>query len=1080
MPRRRSAVALLVCLSTMLLPAFAEAAPSTSPQRVGPPDSVALLGDSISAGTGTSGLPSAEQPANSWGTGTNSSVNSVFQRIVALNPAAAGRNFNQASNGKKMIDMAGQANSMPVSTQLVLVQLGGNDLCKDTVAQMTTVATYRSQFIAGLNAIAARAPDALVQVSSIPDIFNLWFLRGAPNPPNDQPSSRAGTARLFWDTFGVIPCKSLVDNPTDMSAAAVARRLEVRQRTIALNQVLAEECANSLRCRFDNNAIFSFSSNRTDPLTDSSYLPRNEWRFVDDDISTIDHFHPSLSGQTKLAEVAWDSGYDFTDTSAPTAAADQLTPPPLANGVSLVPTTVSSTWSDPAGIKGVEYRVHRAAGPGPWIRSADPAVAITVTDTGLSWVETRAIDSNGNLSASRVTEVNLDPGAVPVPSIVSAPSGQSGSSVATISFSGEAGLSFECSLDGSSYATCASPLELTGLAEGGRSLAIRQVGPGGERGGAATVSWTVDLTAPSAPVLSNGPPASTKLRTASIHVSGESLASLTCSLDGAPFTACTSPINLSGLADGERSLAVRQTDRAGNISPTSSLSWVVDTVAPNAPLLSGIPPVFTSQTTLVLTLSGEAGATFSCSSDGAAFLPCVSPLVRTGMANGLRSISVRQTDLAGNASPATSGSWNIDTVAPGPPMISGAPTGTTLQASATVSFSGEPSATFRCSLDDAVFSPCSSPTVLSGLTEGLRTFSIRQVDRAGNIGPDASSQWTVDTPPMPPSIGGAPGGLTAQNGATLTLTGRAGAAFTCALDGAAFGACTSPVTLGGLADGPHTFAARQTTPLGATSVSSSVNWTVDATAPTTPVFSGAPDPVTSLSTAVARFDGEPGGRFECRLDNGPWESCTPPVSLTALSDGPHAFASRQIDQAGNVGAVGGFEWAIDTIRPEAPDLDGPGPLLVRSRSAGLSFNGEAELSFECRLNNSGWSGCSSPVTLTGLRQGRQVFEVRQTDPAGNVGDVGSRSWLVDTVAPRLTRVRVRRLGRRTVLISAFTSSRGRPAKLEYSSSRSKPGRSARGRSVRWARRLTVRSARRITWVRVSDAAGNRSPWTKPR
>ncbi len=180
---------------------------------------MALLGDSISAGTGTSGIPGTEQPANSWGTGTTGSIQSVYQRLLAINPAISGKNYNQAANGKKMVDMADQASSMPATTELVLVQLGGNDLCKDTVAQMTPVATYRSQFIAGLNAIAARAPNALVHVSSIPDIFNLWFLRGAPNPPNDQPSSRAGTARLFWDTLSVIPCKSLVDNPTDMSAA---------------------------------------------------------------------------------------------------------------------------------------------------------------------------------------------------------------------------------------------------------------------------------------------------------------------------------------------------------------------------------------------------------------------------------------------------------------------------------------------------------------------------------------------------------------------------------------------------------------------------------------------------------------------------------------------------------------------------------------------------------------------------------------------------------------------------------------------------------------------------------------------
>lgn len=210
----RRAVLALVLSGLAAFTVFADTAPAappaTTPARSGPPNSVALLGDSISAGTGTAGLPSSEQPANSWGTGTNASVQSIYQRLLAINPAISGKNYLQASNGKKMTDMAGQASAMPATTELVLVEMGGNDLCKDTVADMTSLTDYRNQFVAGLNAIAARSPNALISVSSIPDIFNLWFLRGAPNPPNSEPSSRAGTARLFWDTLAVIPCQSLV------------------------------------------------------------------------------------------------------------------------------------------------------------------------------------------------------------------------------------------------------------------------------------------------------------------------------------------------------------------------------------------------------------------------------------------------------------------------------------------------------------------------------------------------------------------------------------------------------------------------------------------------------------------------------------------------------------------------------------------------------------------------------------------------------------------------------------------------------------------------------------------------------
>ena len=136
---------------------------------------------------------------------------------------------------------------------------------------------------------------------------------------------------------------SLVNAPTDSSAGATARRLAVRQRTIDLNAVIAEECGAVLRCRTDDGRLFELSSNRIDPYANTEpgpggYLPRNQWEFVDDDISfnrgtfswlcpapgvlsggTVcgDHFHPSLEGQNKLAEGGHEASYQFGDNAFP-------------------------------------------------------------------------------------------------------------------------------------------------------------------------------------------------------------------------------------------------------------------------------------------------------------------------------------------------------------------------------------------------------------------------------------------------------------------------------------------------------------------------------------------------------------------------------------------------------------------------------------------------------------------------------------------------------------------------------------------------------------------------------------------
>jgi hypothetical protein len=61
-----------------------------------------------------------------------------------------------------------------------------------------------------------------------------------------------------------------------------------------------------------------------------------------------------------------------------------------------------------------------------------------------------------------------------------------------------------------------------------------------------------------------------------------------CSLDAAPFDACTSPASYSGLADGAHVFEVRAIDAAGNVdSSPARANWAVETPAPPTPT----PPV---------------------------------------------------------------------------------------------------------------------------------------------------------------------------------------------------------------------------------------------------------------------------------------------------------------------------------------------------------------------------------------------------------------------------------------------------------------------------------------------------------
>ena len=426
-------VALAVVLAGLITvespSAGAGGAPAPTPERTGAPANIASIGDSISTATGTGNL-GAETPENAWVVGTNGSVNSMRARLgIPSNKA-----YLQASNGRRIQHFDDQAASLPLDTQYVVVELGGNDLCRPSVGEMTSEAAYRSEVQAGLAAVKARTPEALIFLASVPDVYNLWYLRGAPssvNPHVADQTGQEGQARLYWDNplIDVIPCQSLLNNPTSTSATDENRRQQVRARNLAFNQILEQECAAVLRCRFDAHALFNFSSNRVTP-PHGALLPRTQWGFEDIDIShnfgfwdflcpapgileggTVcgDHFHPSLQGQAKLAEGAHVASYDFTDTQPPTATATPSRPADAPAGWA-APVTVTFGATDDVGVRGQEVRIHPpGGGPGPWVEHLGLAPSVEVTATGTTSVEVRSLDVNGNQSASTILAITVDP-----------------------------------------------------------------------------------------------------------------------------------------------------------------------------------------------------------------------------------------------------------------------------------------------------------------------------------------------------------------------------------------------------------------------------------------------------------------------------------------------------------------------------------------------------------------------------------------------------------------------------------------------------------------------------------------------
>jgi PKD repeat protein len=285
MTRRIATLAILATLLLGGLPLSALAADAALPL----PDTMAAVGDSITQAASTGGTLGADAPQNSWSTGTSGTVNSHYLRLLGLGAPITGANHNRSVSGAKMAGLNAQMlNVVGLQPDYLTVLIGGNDLCTDTVAQMTSVSDFRAQFSTAMTTLTAGSPSTYVYVVSIPDAYQLWNLFKGDF-----------WARFIWSVGGI--CQSLLANPTSTQQADVQRRLQVRQRNIDYNTQLADVCAIfGSHCRFDNNAVFNTQLAKSDVAGD--------------------YFHPSIAGQAKLAAVSWSAGYTWASTPPPNVA----------------------------------------------------------------------------------------------------------------------------------------------------------------------------------------------------------------------------------------------------------------------------------------------------------------------------------------------------------------------------------------------------------------------------------------------------------------------------------------------------------------------------------------------------------------------------------------------------------------------------------------------------------------------------------------------------------------------------------------------------------------------------------------
>lgn len=223
-----------------------------------------------------------------------------------------------------------------------------------------------------------------------------------------------------------------------------------------------------------------------------------------------------------------------------------------------------------------------------------------------------------------------------------------------------------------------------------------------------------------------------------------------CSVDGATFTACTSPFEPVGLADGAHSLQVRAVASTGALDPTPAhTTFTVDTTAPQVGITTPTGVLTTAEAEVTFS-TDTPDATTQCRLDEGAWNDCTSPWALTGLTDGDHSVDVRATDSAHNTGSANH-AFVVDTTAPEVTLT--VPTDVVTTRTAEARFTtDDPDATTECRLDsgdDTDWAPCTSPFPLTNLADGTHTVEVRATDAVGNVGTVASGTFSVQVPAAP-------------------------------------------------------------------------------------------------------------------------------------------------------------------------------------------------------------------------------------------------------------------------------------------------------------------------------------------
>lgn len=228
------------------------------------------------------------------------------------------------------------------------------------------------------------------------------------------------------------------------------------------------------------------------------------------------------------------------------------------------------------------------------------------------------------------------------------------------------------------------------------------------------------------------------------------------------------------------------------------------------------------------------------------------------------------------------------------------------------------------------------------------------------------------------------------------LSGLAG--FECALDGAEFAPCASPLQRT-FAPGMHEMQVRAVDAAGNRSEPAYKNWFTDATPPQVLATATGPQGTNGWYIGDVQIS------WQLRDDETPITSM---VGCDPATLGSDALQETYICTATSQGGTTTQQITLrrDATAPDTRLTAKPEPVIGAS-SASFEFDGSDGTSgvvgYECRFDSSTqWQPCTSPRRYDNLGHGRHSFFVRAIDAAGNRDELeAGYSFTVDTTPPQI-------------------------------------------------------------------------------